>query len=104
MPLTPDARALLAIAGATFSDEILPMLEGSGRHSGLMVRNALSMALRMLEAPNLGPSVCVDDIVAGMHSGECLPGTHQGERLHALLLEHVRAKVAVTNPRYLVQE
>jgi hypothetical protein len=103
MPLTPDARELLAIANATFSEEILPMLEGSSRHSGLMVRNALGIALRMLDVSDPLSASLVNAMAARLRSGECQPGTEEGARLHALLREHVRAKVAVTNPKYLAQ-
>lgn len=101
MPLTPDARALLAIANSTLSEEILPMLEGSSRHSGLMVRNALGIAQRMMEASDPLSATRIDDTVARFRAGDCQPGTDEGARFHALLREHVRAKVVVTNPRYL---
>lgn len=101
MSLKPDAHALLAIANATFSEEILHTLESSSRHLGLMVRNALGIAQRLLEASDSLSATRIDDTVARFRVGDCQPGTDEGTRFHAALREHLRAKVAATNPKYL---
>lgn len=90
----PDARELLEIARATFMAEVLPLLPPDQRLSALMVANALGIAARELSAElPVIPPVTVADIRAGRHDGDAA--------LHAALLAEAKARVAVSNPRYL---
>src|SRR5215471_1282851 len=50
MSFRPDAEGLLAIARATFVESVLPSLPAEKRHAGLMIANALGIALRELGA------------------------------------------------------
>jgi hypothetical protein len=98
--LRPDQAELVKVARASFVEELLPLLPADKRLTGLMVANALAIALRMIEHPQ-GED---DDIVrlcaeirAGLHDED------DAGRLHAHLIERTLARLALSNPKLLAQ-
>jgi hypothetical protein len=105
---TQKAAALLEIALAAFRDEIQPGLEKDKRYTGAMVANALGIAERRLTHDDpeaalverfgaeslaaLARSIRSCDI-----SGASYPALAQE------LLDHLRADLAITNPRFLAR-
>lgn len=90
----PDAKELLEIARAVLANEILPLLPGDKRMTGLMVASALGMAARELAAtlPPL-PAVNVTDLRAGKHDGDVA--------LYERLLAEAKARALISNPKYV---
>ncbi len=122
----PDAAGLLRIARETLLDEILESVPEERRHTLRMAANALAIAAREAEAGEadlvkelrlLGELYGEDvvqaagatlreriakmnkrfarDIRDGIFDGACAPG------VHALLMDQVRARLAISNPGYL---
>ena len=113
----PDAAGLLRIARETLLDEILESVPEERRHTLRMAANALAIAAREAEAGEadlvkelrlLGELYGEDVVQAaglcpitesslgdGIFDGACAPG------VHALLMDQVRARLAISNPGYL---
>lgn len=90
----PDARELIEIARVVLAAEILPMLPGDKRVTGLMVASALGMAARELAAaPPAVPAVAVADLRSGMHDGDIA--------LYEQLLAEAKARALISNPKYV---
>ncbi|QDL94650.1 hypothetical protein FDP22_22540 (plasmid) [Paroceanicella profunda] len=111
----PGAADLIATALESFRADILPGLDGQGRYRGLMVANALAIALRQIEAGDApleagrarlaaiypgevsGPARLAADIRAGTFD--------PGRPGHAAVAAHLRAlardKAAESAPRAL---
>jgi len=94
----PDAAGLIAIARASFTQEIQPFLRDELRVSGLMIANALAIAERELRSPALG----ILDAWPLVHAIRA--GVHDGDReLHARLVADASERLSIANPRYLKQ-
>ena len=110
MPLEDlSAEALLAIALATYRDEILPALPPDKRYVGAMVANALDIAARSLPADLAtretelaaaltGSPGDLGELARRFRKGE-VPGGDEGARL--LLKAWLERELAVRNPRFL---
>lgn len=122
----PNAQELLAIARDTFAAEILPALPEKRRYTGLMIANAMAIALREIEAGE-APARAEFDRFRELFSepsrplaGEALNAALAGYNLRlakeiragrfdgrerAAMLEHLRRtaaeKLAVSNPKAL---
>lgn len=99
--LQPGPADLLKVARATFVEEILPVLPADRRLAGLMVANAMAIALRMIDQPQGGG----DDDVAGL-CAEIREGAHDEDdagRLRAYLIDRTLARLAVSNPKLLAE-
>ncbi|WP_240476745.1 DUF6285 domain-containing protein [Geminicoccus roseus] len=98
--LTPDQAELVKVARATFVEELLPLLPADKRLTGLMVANALAIALRMIEHPQGDeggvPELCAE-IRAGGHDED------DAGRLRAHLIKRTLARLALSNPKQLAQ-
>lgn len=120
-----DARDLLAIARSTMLERVLPALSEAHRYDALMIGNAIGVALRALEAgddPSRreygGVAGLVDrhpaeagsfspealaalnaELAAAIRAGKFDLDGEPGERLRRHLLETVRDRLRVDNPR-----
>lgn len=112
----PDATNLLETALVAFRRDILPSLDGERRFTGLMIANALSIALREISRD----SRMEDDLAIGLSillgpAGTDLPtrlaelahtiteGRLDGEpaALRTTLMALTRARLRVANPKML---
>lgn len=120
----PAGSELLQVARETLLKELLPHLPGEQNYPALMVANAMGIAARENEAGDTdlsqelamfaqlygdiekeGAQIAtqlaslnarlVHDIRAGRFDGK------SGERLRALLLQHVCTRLRISNPKYL---
>lgn len=100
------AAALLEIARATFEDEIRPGLDKDKRYAGAMVANALGVAERRLTHADPEAALVarfgaenLSGLAAAIRDCEISSASHS--TLAQELLDHVRAELAITNPRFL---
>lgn len=123
-----DVQDLLTVARTTLLDRVLPALPESHRYDALMVGNAIGIVLRAMEAGD-GPSrrehegaaFLVDGtpldaaefsperlaqlnaaLVAAIRRGD-FDGEAPAERLHRHLLDAVRDRLRVDNPKVLAR-
>jgi hypothetical protein len=97
---------LLETARAVLFDELLPALPSHKRHAALMVANAMAIAARAMNRPGAHRP---DDDTAATTDRERCQAIRQGlvdagdhaAKLHACLLAEARARVELSNPRYL---
>ncbi|GAB4226772.1 MAG: hypothetical protein Kow0032_04950 [Methyloligellaceae bacterium] len=101
-----EARALIEIALATFREEIQPGVGKEQRYTAAMIAHALGIAARMLAAPDAGETLAramgtdsPGDLARALRTGSISCRTHPD--LAQRLLEHVRAELQITNPRFL---
>lgn len=120
----PDAQALLAIAHETLVRELLPQLAPEARYAGLMVANAMAIALRELAAsPALADAARTLEVAAkaldeadadtaGWASAERRLARHirrsqagadpsADAAIHGALCLTAHARLAIDNPRAL---
>ncbi|HUG22486.1 DUF6285 domain-containing protein [Piscinibacter sp.] len=96
---------LLETARGLLLDELLPALPAHKRHAALMVANAMAIAARAMN--RLGDAAPGDDPAAADRR-QCME-IRQGladdgaaaAKLHARLLADTRARVELSNPKYL---
>jgi len=98
---------LLETARDVLRDELLPALPAQLRHAALMVANAMAIAARELnrrdDAAVNHARVAEDHrLCASIRAGH-VPDGAVAAQLHAELLATTRAKVEVSNPKYLAQ-
>ncbi len=124
-----DARDLLAIARTTLLEQVLPALPEAHRYDVLMIANAIGITLRAIEADNVtlrgehgsvlglvdrapaelrsfsteALAVLNAELVAAIRAGKFDDGGELGERLHVHLLETVRDRLRVDNPKALAR-
>lgn len=123
---SPDAADLLRVTRETLLNELLDALPEERRYAARMAANALAMAAREAETgeadlvkelrllaelygedvvqsagANLHERIAkmnkrfARDIRDGIFDGACAPG------VQALLMDQVRARLAISNPKYL---
>jgi hypothetical protein len=102
------AAALLDIALATYKDEIQPGLEKDKRYTGAMIANALGMAERRLTHDDPEAALVerfgaesLSALAASIRSCDISGASYPA--LAQELLDHVRAELAITNPRFLAR-
>jgi len=108
------SRRLLEIAQKTYRSENLEELSGSKRYMAAMVANAMDIAARALEheepaghlaglMENAGAdgSAGLTELARAIREGRISAATHPD--LHETLLAYVRAKLEISNPRFLKQ-
>lgn len=106
----PDARGLVEIALKTLREVVLPAVPAEQRFSALMIANALSIAEREL-AGGAGPAEQLKRLLGEDGDADTLSrrlcaaiaqGRFDGRAdLRPVLWEVVRARLAVSNPKYL---
>jgi hypothetical protein len=112
-PDRPDGADLLATARSVIEDDWLPLLPAEKRLDGLMVLAILAAAERELadagglqtrQAERLAALLPHDGDAAALceriRTG-AFDKPEAARRLHALLLEDVRDRLALVNPKYL---
>lgn len=116
----PEAAGLLRIARATLLNELLPQLSGASRYEALMIANAMAIATRETDARE--DAFAVDPADARQRGDGDAPAKADGNRtdderlvqdlragrfdermseIGALLLADVRARLRISNPKYL---
>lgn len=106
----PDARGLIEIALKTFREVVLPAVPPEQRFPALMIANALSIAGRELGSGGdaalaeplrrlLGGDGGMDALCARIAAGDF----DRSAELRAFLWELTRARLAVSNPKYLAR-
>ena len=105
------AEAILELATKTFRDELLPALPGDKRYLGAMLASALDVAKRQLTSDFEASDWALLDPIYGEGEGsiKMLAGDIRARRVstqtHAdlakQLSEHVKAELALRNPRFL---
>lgn len=101
------SRELLETALRTYRAEMAPQLSGSKRYVGAMVANAVEVAIRALEADDPADQLAglgdgardLAALAAAIRSGEIGDKTHPG--LREALRAYVRAKLEISNPKFL---
>ena len=97
MPDRPTAPELLEAVSEFLSTEVLPTLDDQRlRFRTLVAMNALAIARRELESDE--PQLSSEELRA---LAERIRGGDVPPDAHAVLLEHVAAKLRVSNPAYL---
>jgi hypothetical protein len=106
--VTRKAGALLDIALATYDEEIRPGLPKDKRYTGAMIANALGIAQRRLHNPDPEAALLetfgaasLKDLAAAIRNGKISEASRPS--LARDFLDHVRADLAVTNPRFLAR-
>ncbi|WP_448187326.1 DUF6285 domain-containing protein [Azospirillum sp. sgz301742] len=106
----PDAAGLIAIALKTFRDVVLPAVPAEQRFPALMIANALSIAERELkggaDATDSLKRLLGEDGDADTLSRRLCAAIAEGRfddrpDLRPVLWEIARARLAVSNPKYL---
>ena len=103
------SRQLLEIALKTYRSEILEELEGSKRYVGAMVANAIDIAARGLTEDDPATQLAgllengadAAALAAAIRSGAVSDETHAG--LRDALRAYVRARLQISNPRFLTR-
>lgn len=102
MSFSPNATEILEITSNEFTNRLLPHIPPSERHTALMVRHALNIALRMLRDRNRDGSDKLSSMYTDFKLGGREPGTESGRSYYIALLDDCRNRVAITNPRRLM--
>lgn len=122
----PDAMDLIDIARQTLVDRVLPAQAGDNRYEGLMIANALGIALRELRAAEEMSAVkrrmletvaallgeppqseesdlayCKRRLALAIRAGNFDPDSPGGAMVRELLVMEVHARLAVDNPKAL---
>lgn len=107
MPAPHPGERLLETARDLLRDELLPALPPDKRHAALMVANAMAIAARELER-------CRDPAHIAAREAHDRRRCHRiraggadhgaaAAQLHAGLLAETRARVELSNPKYLAE-
>ena len=114
----PDALALLNEARRSLAEDLLPALGGEQRYLALMIGNALGIAARELES-GAGAWSALERALRALLDAPETDGAALARRLtteiragrwdgrpelHAVLLNHAGARLAVTNPKALAED
>lgn len=107
MTSNTQGERLLETARDVLRDELLPALPAQLRHAALMVANAMAIAARELDRcadAALDQAREAEDrrLCAAIRAGDVDDG-EAAAQLHARLLAGTRARVEVSNPKYLAQ-
>lgn len=107
MPDSLRGERLLETARDVLLDELLPVLPAPKRHAALMVANAMAIAARAMnrrdEAVPSDELAAADRRLCESIRGGGVDGGAEAAKVHARLLAATRAKVEVSNPKYLVR-
>ena len=96
MRVEPGGAELLRVARAELLEQLLPHLPASRHYTARMVANAMAIAARELDAPDLRP------IDLARLAAEIREGRHDDSpQIEEGLRELTRARLAVSNPRLL---
>jgi hypothetical protein len=121
---SPNATDLIDIARQTLVERVLPALTDAHRYEGLMIANALGIALRELQAAEktreaeqamaqavtqlLGAPAqhgaaepASARLAAAIRAGRFDPGHPGSDTVKAVLAAEVRAQLAIDNPKAL---
>lgn len=102
----PDALELLAIARETLIDEVLPALDGERRYHGLMIANAMAIAMRELAAAGVDTPGELTDLRGLYEHDDPPPGESTEDalaRLEARLASDLRQGVLDGGAQYAVR-
>ena len=107
MPDNTKGERLLETARAVLRDQLLPALPSHQRHAALMVANAMAIAARELDrrsdpAADGARAAADRQLCASIRAGHADAGA-AARQVHARLLADTRARVEVSNPRFLMQ-
>jgi hypothetical protein len=106
MPGSWRDERLLETARDVLLDELLPELPAHKRHAALMVANAMAIAARAMnrrhDAVPSGELAAADRRLCESIRHGGADGAAVAAKVHARLLADTRAKVEVSNPKYLV--
>ena len=99
---------LLETARELLFDELLPALPANARHAALMVANAMAIAARTMNRLDAGATseeraAAARRLCASIRQGDVDQGA-EAAAVHARLLADTRARVEVSNPKYLRTE
>lgn len=98
----PDAATLLAVARETMVERLLPVLPPERRMDGLMIANALGIALRELALGEPPPDAAAErQLVADIRAGRYDTPGPERDALAAELRRRVTLRVAISNPKAL---
>ncbi|NYT85437.1 DUF6285 domain-containing protein [Pollutimonas harenae] len=115
----PHGNELLTVARRVLLDDLLPLLPTDKTYDVLMIANAMAISARELqrqgerdehgdhaisrfyEQIGVSPAAeSTEQALAAQIRSRAIAANHQGQ-LHALLLSLTRAKLALSNPKYL---
>ena len=107
MPDNTQGERLLETARDVLRDQLLPALPSHQRHAALMVANAMAIAARELnrhtdQARNEARAAADRQLCAAIRAGH-VDGGAEALQVHARLLADTRARVEMSNPKFLVQ-
>jgi urease accessory protein UreF len=107
MPDNTQGERLLQTARDVLREQLLPALPPHQRHAALMVANAMAIAARELDQrtdpAQIEARAAADRrLCAAIRAGHADRGT-EAVQLHARLLADTRARVEVSNPKFLLQ-
>ena len=117
----PRGDELLAVARRTLLDDLLPLIPADKAYEARMIANAMAIAARELgrckdvddettegiaefyRVIGMDPSVVASEQSLADQIRKRLIDSVHSRQLHALLLAVTRAKLAISNPKYLDQ-
>jgi hypothetical protein len=107
MPDSTQGERLLQTARDVLREQLLPALPPQQRHAALMVANAMAIAARELNqrtdaAQDAARAAADRRLCDAIRAGHADRGT-EAVQLHARLLADTRARVEVSNPKFLLQ-
>jgi urease accessory protein UreF len=107
MPDDTQGERLLETARDVLREQLLPALPPQQRHAALMVANAMAIAARELDrrtdpAADAARAAADSQLCASIRTGQ-FDGGAAAAQVHARLLADTRARVEVSNPRFLMQ-
>ena len=107
MPDNTQGERLLETARDVLRDQLLPALPPQQRHAALMVANAMAIAARELDrctdpAADEARAAADRALCAAIRAGQVDCGAAAAQ-VHARLLADTRARVEVSNPKFLMQ-
>lgn len=112
-PDRPDSADLIALAAEVFKNDLLPLLPKEKTLDGLMILSILGSAERDLKdlgglerrqearLSKIMPGADIANLCAAIREG-AFDGGQAAQDLHAILMDDVRDRLTLVNPKYLV--
>lgn len=99
----PEGPELLAAARGTLLARLLPALPEGLRYEARMVANAIAIAARRADAPELALAPDLAALSAAIRRGDFAPGSPRRAECAAFLRAFAGARARVSNPKALAR-
>ncbi len=99
----PEGPELLAAAREALLARLLPALPEALRHEARMVANAMAIASRRADAPELALAPDLAALATAIRQGDFAPGAPRRAECAAFLRAFAEARARVSNPKALAR-